>query len=216
MDGVLAWLEGLPPVVTYLVLGLGAAVENLVPPVPADTFVLVGGFLAGRGPLDPWVVAGVTWLCNVGSALLVYGVGRRYGRSFFEEGLGRMVLSGGQLERMRTFYRRWGTAAIFFTRFLPGLRAVVPAFAGISHQPFWPVALPLAGASAIWYGSLVWVGYATRRNLDTLLGWLAGANRGLLLVALAVTALLGLWWWWTRRERCSSREGRDEEGAPLG
>ena len=201
MDALIDSVVGLPPALVYVVLGLGSAVENLFPPVPADTFILLGGFLAGRGRLDAWTVFAVTWACNVASALVVYGIGHRYGRSFFELGMGRHILHEGQLERMRAFYRRWGTYAIFFTRFLPGFRAVVPVFAGVSHQRFLPVALPLATASALWYAVLVWLGATTARNLDTLLGWLAGANRVLLIAAAVLAVAVGAWWWRTRRRR---------------
>lgn len=214
MDTAVGLFLGLPPALLYALLGLGSALENLIPPIPADTFILLGGFLAGRGALDPWLVFAITWGCNVLSALAVYGLGLRYGRSFFETGAGRHVLHEGQLERMREFYRRWGHAAIFLTRFLPGLRAVVPAFAGVSHQPFLPVAVPLALASAIWYGLLVWIGATFGRNLSTMLGWLGDANRVLLLVALVLAAAIGAWWYRTRRrERGGPGEGETvEEG----
>jgi membrane protein DedA with SNARE-associated domain len=198
LDAVLGFVMGLPPALLLTVLGVGSALENLLPPVPADTFILLGGFLAGRGHLDPWLVFAVTWSCNVGSALGVYWMGHRYGRSFFEVGMGRHVLTAYQLERMRKFYARWGTSAIFITRFLPGLRAVVPAFAGISHRPFLPVAAPLAVASGIWYGALVWIGATTARNLGTILGWLDSANRWLLGAAVALAVAVALWWWKSR------------------
>ena len=151
----------------------------------------------------------MTWASNVASALAVYGLGHRYGRVFFEQGAGRHVLHEGQLDRMRDFYRRWGTYAIFLTRFIPGFRAVVPAFAGVSHQPFLSVAFPLVLASGIWYGVLVWLGAATGRNLGTLVGWLSSANRVLLLVAVVLAGGVGVWWWKTRRGR--GKEGGGEE-----
>jgi membrane protein DedA with SNARE-associated domain len=183
----------------YAVLGLGAALENVFPPVPADTFALLGGFLAGRGSLSPWAAWGVTWLLNVASALLVYGAGSRYGKSFFEKGLGKHILHRDQMKRMRDFYERFGAFAIFFTRFLPGLRAVVPAFAGVSHQRLLPVAIPLAVASGIWYGALVWLGATAGRNLDTLMGWVDKVNLVLLGVALVLFGGIFAWWWRTRR-----------------
>jgi membrane protein DedA with SNARE-associated domain len=193
---VLEFLGGLPPALTYAVLGLGAALENLIPPIPADTFVLLGGFLAARGRADPWLVWAATWALNVGSALVVYWIGHRHGRTFFEQGLGRHILNGHQLQRMQHFYRRFGSFAIFFTRFLPGLRAVVPAFAGVSRQRFLPVAFPLAAASAIWYGALVWLGATAGRNLDALLGALDDTNTMLLgVAALLIGAIV---WWWIR------------------
>jgi LPXTG-motif cell wall-anchored protein len=101
---------------------------------------------------------------------------------------------------MAHFYRRFGSWAIFFTRFLPGLRAVVPAFAGVSHQPLLPVAIPVAAASGIWYGALVWMGATAGRNLSTLLRWIDNTNLALLMVALLLAGA-SLWWWKrTRRQ----------------
>jgi membrane protein DedA with SNARE-associated domain len=199
VGAVLAFLGRLPAALIYAVLGVGAALENLVPPVPADTFVLLGGFLAARGRADVWLVWAVTWSFNVGSALLVYWIGHRHGRTFFEHGLGRHVLNEHQLERMQHFYRRFGPFAIFLTRFLPGLRAVVPAFAGVSHQRFLPVAIPVAAASALWYGAVVWLGATAGRNLEAILRTLEETN----LVLLGVAALLGggVAWWWVRTRR---------------
>ena len=207
MENLLAFLSDLGPGLVLVVLGAGAAVENVFPPIPADTVVLLGGFVAGTGRADPWTVFLVVWSANVGSALAVYWAGRRYGRSFFSRGLGHRVLNQEQLARMREFYRRWGLPAIFFSRFLPGLRAVVPAFAGVSHQPFVPVAVPVAAASAIWYGALVWLGATAGRNLDRIVSWLSGANRALLAVAVLIFAGLAFWWYRSRRPGAGEEEG---------
>lgn len=207
MESVLGFLAGLPPALAYLILGVGAALENVAPPIPADTFVLLGGFLAGRSLLSEWGVFFVTWSANVLSALVVYWAGDRFGRPFFREGLGRHLVTRPQLERVRRFYDRWGILAIFFTRFLPGLRAVVPVFAGVTHQRFLPVAIPLALASAIWYGALVWIGATTARNLETLLGWLGDTNRVLLAVAVLVAVAIGVWWYRTREKGRGGPEG---------
>lgn len=201
MDGLLEFLDGLPPFVIYLLLGAGAAAENVVPPVPADTFVLLGGFLAALDRADAWTVFVVTWGANVCSALVVYGAGHRYGQRFFRTRIGRSLLSRRQLTRVRKFYDRWGVLAIFLTRFLPGLRAVVPIFAGVTHQRFLNVALPVATASAVWYGALVWLGTAAGRNLEEIVEWVGGLNRALLVVSFALVAVLVAWWIHTRRQR---------------
>lgn len=207
MQSVLHLFGSMPPALLYAILGMGAALENIFPPVPADTFVLLGGFLASAGAGDPWWVFFVTWGANVTSALFVYRMGHRYGRPFFEHGWGRRLLSHYQLEILSSFYARWGRFAIFATRFLPGFRAVVPAFAGVTHRRFLEVAVPLATASAIWYGALVWLGAVTQQNLDSILAWLADANRVLLILALVLAGVVGWGWWRTRGRRHPGRGG---------
>ena len=195
---LLRWVEAVPNVVVYLLLGAGAAVENVVPAVPADTFVVIGAFLAALGDLEAeWVFAS-TWAFNVSSALVMYRVGHTHGRPFFEGGWGRRLLTAHQMERMVVFFGRWGTLAVFLARFLPGIRSVVPVFAGVTHQRFLPVALPIALASAMWYGVLVWIGGLAGKNLDAVLAALERVNLWLLLLAVLVGALITAWWWRSR------------------
>jgi len=197
-DTALAWFQALPNVLVYALLGAGAGIENVVPAVPADTFVVLGGFLSAVGDVRARWVFLATWTCNVASALFMYRMGHRYGKSFFAMGWGRHILSPHQMQRMVRFYGRWGTAAVFLTRFLPGLRAVVPVFAGVTHQRFVPVAIPLALASALWYGALVWAGTFAGRNLDGVLEVLGRVNGWLLGVAVVVFLAVLAWWWRTR------------------
>jgi membrane protein DedA with SNARE-associated domain len=199
VESFLESLAQLPTLLVYAILGFGAALENLIPPIPADTLVLFGGFIAAQGTVNAWVVWLVTWAFNVGSALVVYGIGRRHGKRFFQHGLGKHMLNEDQLERMQAFYQKYGPVAMFFARFLPGLRAVVPPFAGVSHQRFLSAAVPLAAASAIWYGALVWVGATAGRNLDTLMGVLDQVNYVLLGIAVVIFGGIFVWWWRTRR-----------------
>ncbi len=199
MDGLLVWLRDVPPVLMYAVLGVGAAVENVVPLIPADTFVLLGGFLAARGSASEGVVFLVTWTSNVLSALAVYAAAYFYGESFFKTRLGRYVLDPKQVGIVRRFYRRWGAAAIFYTRFLPGLRAIAPVFAGVIRQRPISVVFPLVLASGIWYGALVWVGAFAGRNVDQLLRMQDRLNWALASVAGVIVVLLA--WWWLRSRR---------------
>jgi membrane protein DedA with SNARE-associated domain len=198
VEDFLEWMTGIPAPVLYIALGAGAAAENVVPAIPADTFVALGGLLSSVGDISARGVFFATWLCNVVSALVVYRLAYRHGRGFFADGLGRYVLRPHQMERMQRFYDRWGTPAIFFTRFLPGVRSVVPVFAGVSLQGWVPVAVPIAVASAIWYGALVWLGAWAGRRLGLLTELLGRLNSVLGMAAVVVTILVGVWWWRSR------------------
>ncbi len=210
MDTILSFLSEISPSIIYVVLGVGAAVENIIPPIPADTFVLLGGFLAARGQASEGVVFLVTWASNTFSALAVYGAGYRYGSSFFRTRLGLYVMDPDQLQTVRRFYRRWGTAAIFLTRFLPGLRAVVPVFAGVSHQKPLAVAVPLLTASAIWYGAIVWAGSLAGHNLERIVMLQSRVNLTLAAFAVILAGPLAIWWLQSRRRRRRERSGRND------
>ena len=192
-------MAGLPGWFLYVVLGAGAATENVVPAVPADTFVALGGLLSALGDVSARGIFLSTWICNVASALVVYRLAYRHGRGFFEKGFGRRLLNPHQMERMARFYDRWGTPAIFFTRFLPGVRSFVPVFAGVTLQGWLPVAAPIAVASAIWYGALVWIGVWAGQNLGRLTQVLERLNSVLGIAAAVVMVAVLAWWWRSRR-----------------
>lgn len=201
---VLHALTTLPPVLIYLLLGAGAAVENVAPPVPADTFVLAGALLAAQGAADPWIVFLVTWLANVASAVAVYFVARRYGRQFFKMPIARWLLREHQLDQIGGFYDRLGVPAIFLSRFLPAWRAMVPVFAGISGMAAGKVVPPVVVASGLWYGLLVYLGAFMGRNLQTIVDIFNSLSSVLLWVAVALIAAAAVWWW---RSRHPSDEG---------
>jgi membrane protein DedA with SNARE-associated domain len=198
MDAVLERLAALPPVLIYVVIGLGAAVENVIPPIPADTFVLLGAFLAESIGATPILIFLVTWVANVGSAVGVYYVAHRYGQGFFATNIGHWLLQPRQLQQIGGFYARWGTPAIFVSRFLPAFRALVPVFAGVTHVPLRRVLLPMAIASGLWYGALVYLGAMAGRNWDAIVAFVSRVSGVLVLVASVLIALVALWWWRSR------------------
>lgn len=160
-----------------------------------------GAFLAGRGVLDPWIVFGVTWAGNVGSAALVYLVGRHYGRAFFMGPLGRRLISEATLAHIEAAYAKHGSYGIFLSRLLPVWRAVVPPFAGVTRVPAARALVPMALASALWYGGITLLVYRLAPTLDGALRVLGGVNR---ILAIAAVALLVLLLVWIRRRRRAS------------
>lgn len=186
-------LESLPPVPLYAIIGAFAALENVFPPAPADVAVALGAFLAGRGTLDPWIVFAVTWVGNVGSASLVYAVGRRYGRAFFTGRIGRRLLSESTLAHIEEAYARHGTWGIFVSRLLPVWRAVVPPFAGVARVPAARAILSMAAASGLYYGTLIFLVATLGTNFDLVTRVLARANLVLGVVAVVLILLFVRW-----------------------
>lgn len=182
----------------YALVGVGAAVENVFPPVPSDTFVLLGGILAEEQVLRFDVVFAVAWGGNVALAMVVYAMGLRYGRTLFQTQWGQRVLRPHQLVRLRDFYDRYGTVSVLFSRFLPIFRVIVPAFAGVSRLGFWRTLVPVALASGLWYGLLLWVGALAARNIPRLVALVDRAQGGLWAIAGLVGALVAVWWWRSR------------------
>lgn len=174
-------------------LGLLAAVENVLPPVPSDAAVALGAFLTQRGLTTPLAVFLVTWSANLLGAAGVYVFARRYGRGLFASPTGRRLLAPRSLAMIERAYLRLGTAGIFVSRFLPGIRAVVPPFAGLVGLGVVRTFVPMGIASAIWYGGITILGALVGAEWSRITTLIAGVNRTLGVLALAVAAAVAVW-----------------------
>jgi len=199
LDRLLDALASLPLVPTYLVLMVLSALENVFPPVPADTAVALGAFLARRGEVSVVPLVLLCWAANLASAAGTYALGRRHGRGFFRDGWGRKLMPPEVLMALEEAYGRWGTAGIFLSRFLPGLRAAVPPFAGVAGLSPARALVPAAVASAIWYAFLAFAGYELAQNWEAVKALVADTNRALGVVALVAAAAAVAWF--VRRSR---------------
>ena len=188
-QSILNWLVTLPAATLYVVLGIAAAVENIIPPFPADLVVAFGSFLVAQGNKGTLaMVALVTWTGNVVGAMAVYGLARRYGAERFEQRLaGKHAQSWDA--RLHRMFDRYGVMAVLVGRFVPGVRALVPAVAGAVRAPVFRTTALIGLAAAIWYGSITYIAYRVGSNWETLratvsrYGTVAGSVAAVLLVA---------------------------------
>jgi membrane protein DedA with SNARE-associated domain len=199
MSGLVDWLTSLPIGTLYLAIAVIAAIENFFPPVPADTIVALGAFLAARGQGTALGSLAATWVGNVGGAMVMYALGRRYGADRLERRL--LGERGSAAEaRVSTLYGRYGLAALFLSRFLPGIRAVVPPVAGALRVPATRAFAAIGLASALWYGLITYAGFYLGSDWESVLAMLRRYGTVAAIAAGAVLAV-GLLAWWLRSRR---------------
>jgi membrane protein DedA with SNARE-associated domain len=201
LQSFLQWLGEWPPAVLYLVLAVFAALENVFPPLPTDTVVAFGTWLAARGEGSALGAFLSTWLGNVGGAAAMYYVGRRHGATWMRRKFPRLADEQGEA-RLRTLYSRYGLAALFLSRFIPGVRALVPPFAGALHVPAVSAIAAMAVASAMWYGLISYLAWRAGSNWDAVTQMIGRSGRVVTIVALSIAVLAALAWYvYSRRER---------------
>ncbi len=186
-------------------VGALAAVENVFPPVPADTAVALGAFLSAGGVISAWSIFLVTWVANVSSATAVYVAARTIGRAFFRGRTGGRLVRPAALARIERLYERHGVWAIFLSRFIPGVRAVVPPFAGVAGLGAVRALVPVALASGLWYGALTFVAALTIRNAGQIGAFITGLSRVVLVGATVALVVAGSVLLARRRARSGGR-----------
>lgn len=200
MQAVLDWLSSIPTALLYAVLAATSAVENVFPPVPADTVVAFGSFLAARGHGTVVGAFLATFVGNLAGAMGMYAAGRRYGASRMDRRLG----SARGAARLAAIYGRYGLVALFVSRFIPGVRALVPPFAGALRIPPGRVVLILGGASAIWYGIITLLAFRVGSDWETLSAAVGSWGRGMLIAAAGIAVVAVMAWLVLKRRRESA------------
>jgi membrane protein DedA with SNARE-associated domain len=198
MQGVLDWLGALPPVALYLAIFAAAAVENFFPPAPSDVVIAFASFLAARGGDTPIPALVAVLLGNVGGAAAMYALGRRYGAGLVER---RFEGSKEAQRRVEEWYGRYGLGALFVSRFLPGLRAVVPPLAGALKIPAVGAIAAMGVASAIWYGIITALAFRAGSDWKALQATITRDGRWLSIAAAVIVAIALSVWFVRRRAR---------------
>ena len=198
--GLLDWLTHVPLAALYLLMALFAAVENVFPPVPADTVVALGSWLAARGQGSAFWAFFATWVGNVAGAGAMYFVGRRHGTAWMHRRF--PALSDEKNERrLRELHGKYGALSLVLSRFIPGVRAVVPPFAGALRISPVTTMLALALASAVWYGLVSYIAFRAGADWASVMERISRFGRYAAVAAAVLVALAGMAWWLRRRRR---------------
>jgi membrane protein DedA with SNARE-associated domain len=197
-ETLLEWLGDLPLGTLYVAIAGLSAFENFFPPFPSDAVIAFGSFLAARAQGSPLVVLLVGWFGNVAGATVTYILGRRYGGKAF---LRRIEKYAGPTaeDRIRDLYKKYGFVGLFVSRFLPGVRAIVPPFAGAIKLPAGRVVLSIASASAVWFGLITFLAFRAGDNWDLLQRYLVRSGKVAGGIAIGIVVLAVAAWHWKRR-----------------
>ncbi|MEV6955285.1 DedA family protein [Streptomyces sp. NPDC051183] len=188
------WLETIPAVSIYLLVGLVIGLESLGIPLPGEIILVSSALLASQnGEIDP-VVLGVcaTTGAIVGDSI-GYAIGRRGGQPLLDR-LGRRFpkhFGPDQVAVAERSFEKWGMWAVFFGRFVALLRIFAGPLAGVLHMPYWRFLIANILGGILWAGGTTAVIYTIGIVAEP---WLKGFSWAALVVALlfgmAVTVMI--------------------------
>ena len=134
------------------------AIESACLPLPSEVVMPFAGYLVSTGRFNLLLVATAGALgCNIGSAI-AYWVGARGGRPLAERWGRYVLIDRAELDRVDRFFARFGNAAVFVGRLLPGVRTFIALPAGIARMPLVPFHLYTFAGSWPWCLGLAYVG----------------------------------------------------------
>ena len=202
LQSLTAWLGDLPLGSLYIAIGVFSAFENFFPPFPSDAVIAFGSFLADRAHGSAITVFLLGWVGNIAGAGITYTLGRRFGSKAFLRRIEKFAGPDAEA-RIKRLHKKYGFTGLFVSRFLPGVRAIVPPLAGAMRLPAFKVMLSIASASAVWFGLITFLAFRAGDNWDLVERYLVRSGKVAGLVAIAIVVLAVGIWLWKRQEKKS-------------
>lgn len=188
----------------YLGIFLLMALENVVPPVPSEIIMGVGGILVARGEMQFWPLLIIATLGTTAGNYFWYWIGNRFGYRRLQPLVDRwgrwLTLEWEDIEKAILFFHKWGDWVIFVLRFSPFLRTIISLPAGLAHMKLGRFLFFTFAGSALWNAVLIAGGQLLSRWVEEsqeLLSWI--------IIAFVVVGAAGYAWrvatWKPRSER---------------
>ena len=202
LQSVTGWLGDLPLGSLYATIAVLSAFENFFPPFPSDAVIAFGAFLADRAHGSAFTVFFLGWFGNVSGACITYGLGRRFGSKAFLRRLEKYAGPNAE-QRIKQLHKRYGFGGLFVSRFLPGVRAIVPPFAGAMNLPAAKVILSVASASAVWFALVTFLAFRAGDNWDAVEHYIVRSGKVAGAIAIGILLLSVALWLYKRRGKQS-------------
>ncbi len=173
----------------YPVLGLLVGLESAGIPLPGETALIAGSALAKNGGLEIEVVIAVAAAAAIIGDSAGYAVSRRYGRRLLTRPGRTQARRMDVLTRGEAFFDRHGPKAVFFGRWITGLRVWASWLAGITHMPYRQFLMWNALGGITWAITIGVLGYIVGTAAERVVER-AGLGAAILIGALAIAALI--------------------------
>lgn len=191
----------------YVVIFLGAALDNFGLPASGDIVMFAGGWFAINGQ----AALPLVMLCGFAGATVsdntIYWIGRKGGRPLIQRlmkiKLVSFLLDTKSLGRVEHYFEEHGGKTVVLGRFGPGLRSMTPLFAGVSRMKYYKFLPYSLTATTLWALASGTVGYIFGEYWSDLLSVAQNIGYGFVaFVALLVTIYI------VQRRRKRAREGK--------
>lgn len=178
----------------------GALLAGMSVPISIDVLMIIGAVLAANViPEHTAILFSSLLFGTYFSAWIAYWIGRKLGPRLLKWRLFRKLLDEKKLERVRSFYEKYGLLTLIVGRFIPfGVRNALFMSTGMSQLSFRKFILRDALACSIWCATMFSAFYFLGQNYQVLFGYVKTFN--LLIFTLFGLATIGVIWYKRRKK----------------
>ena len=154
--------------IAYLTICLAMFLENIIPPIPSEIIMPLGGFFVYQQKLNFYILVFWGLFGTILGSLPWYYLGRLVNEkriSNFLDKKGKYLgISSNDLIKSKKWFERYGVSLVFWGRLVPGIRTLISVPAGIELMPLKKFLIWTTFGSFIWVALLTYAGYLFGEN----------------------------------------------------
>jgi membrane protein DedA with SNARE-associated domain len=187
---MIKWVTAVILASGYLGLFLLMILENLVPPIPSEFIMPMGGYMVSQGHFNLLSVVLIGTLGSVVGTIPLYYWGRNVTEDRLHELTNKhgrwLTISHRDVHRSICWFHEYGGKAILFGRLIPGVRAVISLPAGMCGIRLWTFLFYMSISSLIWNFFLAYAGYFLGSRFSVLRKYSSGILIGVIALILII------------------------------
>ncbi len=154
--------------IAYLTICLAMFLENIVPPIPSEIIMPLGGFFVFKQKLNFYILVFWGLFGTIAGSLPWYYLGRLVNEkrlSRFLDIRGKYLgITSNDLAKSKRWFDKYGVSLVFWGRLVPGIRTLISVPAGMELMPLRKFLIWTTLGSLIWIALLTYAGYVLGEN----------------------------------------------------
>jgi membrane protein DedA with SNARE-associated domain len=185
VEDILKYISELTPFWIYVALFFFSFIENVFPPSPSDLVVVIGGSLIAESTIHFIPTLLLTTIGSVIGFMTLFYIGSQLDKKVVHASKIKYI-SIESVNKVESWFSKYGYHIIVANRFLPGTRSVISFFAGLSKLNIKRTTILAAISAIVWNTIIIYLGMIFGYNIKKVDYLISTYNNIAIIITIAV------------------------------
>ena len=154
--------------IAYLTICLAMFLENIIPPIPSEIIMPLGGFFVYQQKLNFYTLVFWGLFGTIAGSMPWYYLGKLVNEkrlsNFLDKNGKYLGITSRDLAKSKIWFDKYGVSLVFWGRLVPGIRTLISVPAGMELMPLRKFLIWTILGSLIWILLLTYAGFVFGEN----------------------------------------------------
>lgn len=154
--------------IAYLTICLAMFLENIIPPIPSEIIMPLGGFFVYQQKLNFYTLVFWGLFGTIAGSMPWYYLGKLVNEkrlsNFLDKNGKYLGITSNDLAKSKIWFDKYGVSLVFWGRLVPGIRTLISVPAGMELMPLRKFLIWTILGSLIWILLLTYAGFVFGEN----------------------------------------------------